>query len=64
MRYGYEFLLSQLDLPEDSELYAIPEPPPEELVLPEEEDEEVPNLDTQATPADQTDPNTTAAADS
>lgn len=59
MWYDYEFLLSKLDLPEDSELRAIPEPPPEELALPEE----LPNPDAQATPAGQIDPNATATAD-
>lgn len=51
-RYGYELLLSRLDLPEDSKLRAIPEPPPKELVLPKEEDEEVQNPEDQANPAD------------
>lgn len=55
--------MSKLDLLEDSELRAIPQLPPEELVLPEEEDEVVPNPEAQAIPEDQIDPNTTAAAD-
>lgn len=53
IRYDYEQLLSKLDLPEDLELRIIPEPPPKDLVLPEEEDEEIPNPEDQANPADQ-----------
>lgn len=60
---GYEFLLSKLDLPEDSELRAVPELPPEELVLLEEEEEEVPNPEDQANPTDQADPNADVAPD-
>lgn len=36
LRFGHEALLSKLDLPEDSELRALPKLPPQELVLPEE----------------------------
>lgn len=61
-RYGYELLLNRLVLPEDSELRVIPEQPPEELVL-LEEDGEVPYPEDQANPADQADPNTDVAPD-
>lgn len=43
LRFGHEALLSKLDLPVDSELQAMPQPPGQELVLPEEEDEIVLN---------------------
>lgn len=62
-RYGYELLLNRFVLPEDSELRVIPEPPLEELVLPEEEGGEVPNPEDQANLADQADPNADVAPD-
>lgn len=49
LRFGHGALLNKLNLPEDSELRALPQPPPEELVLPEEE-EEPQNLESQADP--------------
>lgn len=62
--FGHEAFLSKLDLPEDSKLRAILEAPPEELVLPEEEEDEVvPNPKTEALPEDQADPNITTPAD-
>lgn len=63
LRYGHETLLCKLDLPEDSELRTVPQAPLEELVLPEEEDEVVPNPEAEPTLEDQADPNITAPAD-
>lgn len=63
LRYGHETLLSKLDLPDDSELRAIPQLPSEELVLLEEENEIVLNPEVEIAPDDQADPNTTAPAD-
>ncbi|KAE9456668.1 hypothetical protein C3L33_11429, partial [Rhododendron williamsianum] len=54
----------KLDLNEDSELRIVPEPPPEELELPlEEEDEVVQNPDAHANPADPAEPMSDAAPD-
>ncbi|KAI8549135.1 hypothetical protein RHMOL_Rhmol06G0003000 [Rhododendron molle] len=43
LRFGHEALLQKLTLPEDSALRALPEAPPKELAMPEEEDEQVQN---------------------
>jgi hypothetical protein len=63
VRFGHEALLSKLSLPADSELRAMPEVPPEELVLPEEEEEQVQNTEAGVLPEGQVDPTVTATAD-
>lgn len=63
LRFSHEALLSKFDLPADSELRAIPQPPPEELVLPEEEDEVVPYPEEMLAPKNQVDPNAPAPVD-
>lgn len=50
LRFGHEALLKKFDLPADSELRVLPAAPPEELVMPEEGDEQVFDLDAEVPP--------------
>ncbi|KAI8563842.1 hypothetical protein RHMOL_Rhmol03G0140700 [Rhododendron molle] len=60
LRFNHEVLLSKFDLSEDSELRALLEDPPEELVTPEQKDEQVPNPEAETLPEGQANPNATA----
>ncbi|XP_058219567.1 uncharacterized protein LOC131330082 [Rhododendron vialii] len=57
LRYGHEALVRRLNLPEDSDLRTLPEVPPEELVLPVEEEVVEPE---DQNPGNQADPNAPA----
>lgn len=60
VRFGHEVLLSKLDLSKDLELRDVPQPPPEELVMLEEEDEAAPNPEELQALESHADPNAAA----
>ncbi|XP_058216401.1 uncharacterized protein LOC131327310 [Rhododendron vialii] len=62
LRYGHEALVTKLNLPEGSDLRTLPEAPPEELFLPEEEEVVEPTSEGQGL-GNQTDPNAPASED-